>query len=90
MGLLAYTFLKEDAVGSSGADGSTKRFLAYMSSVCQAAGWNRGKDFQNNSEQLNDDWERGIIQSCLLSQDPENLWNHSESSLFLVIPEFES
>ena len=33
------------------------------------------------SEQLEDDWERGITQRCLLSQDPENIWNHSESPL---------
>ena len=73
--LLAYTFLQEDAVGSSGADGSEKRFLAcYISSVCQAAGQNRGKAFQMNSEQLKDNWERGIIKCCLLSQDHENLW----------------
>ena len=45
------------------------------SSVCQAAGWNRGKAFQMNSEQTKDDWERGVIQNCLLSQDLKNLWS---------------
>ena len=59
------------------------------SSVYQAGGKNRGKAFQKNSEQLKDDWERWITQSCLLSQDHGHLWNRSESSLYLEIPEFE-
>ena len=54
VGLLAHTLFEEDAFRSSGADGFTKKksFLAcYNSSVCQAAGKNRGKAFQMNSEQ---------------------------------------
>ena len=50
---------------------------------------NRGKAFQQNSEQFKDDWERVIFQSCLMSQDQGNQWNRSESSLDLVFPEFE-
>ena len=30
-----------------------------------------------------------MIQSCFLSQDHTTLLNHSETSLYLVIPEFE-
>ena len=83
VGLLAYTCLREDAVGSSGADGSTQRFLAcYTSSVCQAACYNRSKACPRNSAQEEDDWERGITQSCLLlSQDHENLMSQLENSL---------
>ena len=37
VGLLAYTFLTECAVGSSGAGGSTKKVSWQTSSVCHAA-----------------------------------------------------
>ena len=69
-----------------------KRFLACCtSSACQAAGYNGAKAVQMNSEQLKDEWERGIIQSCLLFQDHENLLSHSdaENSLCHVVPELE-
>ena len=45
--------------------------------------------FPLNSEQLKDDWECAIIQSCLLFQDHENLLIHSKNSLYLIVPEFE-
>ena len=37
-----------------------------------------------NSEQLKDDWERGIIQSCLPSEDVENLLSLSLSEKFIL------
>ena len=79
-GPFAYTFPEQDAVGSSDADGLTKTFpsVPYEFRV-SGCGKNRGKAFQKNSEQSEDDWERGITQSCLLSQDHGNLGNRSEN-----------
>ena len=55
-----------------------------MSSVCQAEGKNRGKACHEDSEHLQDHWERGITQNCLPSLDHGTTWNRSESSLNLA------
>ena len=80
-------FPKQAAVGSFGASGSSRNVsrCTLLSSVCQAAGKNRGQAFHQDSEQLQDDRERGITQSCLPSQDHGNPWNRSECSLYLAI-----
>ena len=53
-----------------------KRFAMYHRSfVCQAASKNRGQAFHEDWEQSQDDWERGMTQSCLPSPDHRNPWN---------------
>ena len=88
--ILANTF-PEQAVGSSGADGFSKTFPGvpneFRVSGCGIESW-QGLS-QKNLEGLKDDSARAVTESSLLSQDHGNLWNNSESSLYLVIPVFE-
>ena len=88
---LAYTFPRQDVVGSCDAGGFSKNVsrCTIKSSVCQAAGKNRGNAVHEDSEQLQDDLERGMAQRCLPSHDHGNPWNGSESSLYLAIPDSE-
>ena len=91
MRLLACTFLTEKDVGSSGADGFTKTLpnMLHMIRV-SGCGPESRQGIPNELGTIKDDWERGIIQSSLLSQDHDNLWIRLESSLFLVISEYDS
>ena len=75
-------FFKNDAVGPSGADGSTSTFplMLHTFRVKESR-----QSFPNELGKIKDDWGRANIQNCMLSQDHENPWNNSESSLILVI-----
>ena len=53
--------------------------MHHRSSVHQAAGKNRGKAFQEDSEHFKVDWERGITKSCLPSLDHGFPWNRPEN-----------
>ena len=50
---------------------------------------NRGEALLKNSEQLELDQARGMIQSCWPFQDPQILKRHAEILLYLADPEFE-
>ena len=86
--LLAYTSPGQDAVGSSGASGFSKTFPCVPNefrvgcgqesrrSIPKGLGTMKGLGTWNNAE-------------VLVSRSRENPSSRSESSLFLVVPEFE-
>ena len=88
--LLAYTFPRQGAVGSFGAGGFAETFPDVRHEF-RVSGCKQESRLSSprGLEQLQDDWERGITQSCLPSQDHGNPWNRSETSLYLAIPESE-
>ena len=61
-----------------------------MSSVHQAASKSRGISFFGDSEYSWVDWERGLIQSCSLSQDHRHLLHRSRNSPSSTSSEYES
>ena len=59
--------------------------MYHTSSMYQNTSKNRGKAFHEDSEQLQEDWERGITQSCLPSRDYGNPWIRSKNDFPVIL-----